>query len=251
MNNLANILDTELAKTQQAGAMSFDNSLLGKFKGASGFADKLQTGLGAFAGITNGVTSIASNAMSAAEIQETPEFDAQVEALNALGTTDFTDYNQLIGGYSSMKPVQNQTFDSVRGMTGWEKAGNIGSSALSGFTSGVQVGGIWGGLAGAVLGAGASLFGILSGDDKARWKVREDNLNAQIAEDNALTNLHAETEEVRNRKTRQMYANRRAFGGQIKQMNAREYASKVLGNGDVYFPTREYCKGGLKVRIKV
>ena len=215
MNELSNRLNGLLDATQQSG--KFENSLLGQFKSSTGFADKLQSGLGAFTGITNGLTSIGANALNASQLQETPEFDARVEALNSLGTADFTDYNQLLGGYSAYKPAPVQNYEAVRGMSGWEKAGSIGSGALSGFTSGMQVGGIWGGLAGAVLGAGASLFGVLSGDDKARWKVREDNLNAQIAGGNALTNLQAETEEVRDREMRRMYSNRKASGGHCSQ----------------------------------
>lgn len=201
-------------------------------------------------GIT-GATQILSNGMNAARINDTPNFDFQLDAYNTIGGADYGSNTQIMNGYQNLGYVPQQNYNKVRGMTEEQKLLNTGSGMLSGISTGASIGGLPGAVIGGFAGFIGSKIGQARGDTLAGIKTRTDNLNSQIARNNALMNLQVETEETRDYDFRNAYANRRKTGGQIerKQMNINDFANKVLGTKTAPRVVRTKCKGGVMIKI--
>lgn len=254
-------LEDTINKTQEAGeeeqqkklSWNFtapDGTFLRQFQDATTSGDKWNAAIGAGIAGINGLTSIASNAMNAARIRETPEFDAQLNAIDTIGNADYGSYTQLLNGYQNLGYVPQQNYNTVRGMTNGQKWANAGSSILTGASTGMGIAGPFGALAGGVIGGIGSLIGIKQGDMNARLKTQTDNMNAQIAQNNANLNLATNLARIRDNNFRNKYANHDAYGGKIerKQVDIKDFANRVM-NKPVSRIVRTKCKGGVMIKI--
>lgn len=198
-------------------------------------------------GVLNGLAGIAGIASNAARINDTPWFDNQLAGLQRAGTYGYTDYGQVINEMNNLSHVNKQNYDDVRGMTKGQKWGSVGTGLATGASAGAAFG-PWGALVGGVIGAAGAGLGVLKGNKAAEVKVASDNMDLSMANRNAMKNYSAALDGISEKNHIQGMVHPVAYGGPIKrQMDMNEYKTKVLGNR----PVKQYCKGGLKVRLKV
>lgn len=213
-------------------------------------ANGISNGIGAL----NGLVGIAGIANRASQIQrDDPRFSQALGMMRGAGTYGYSDYGQVLSEMDNMRQYGIRRNESdVRGMTEGQKWGNVGQGALAGASAGSAFG-LVGTAIGGLLGAAGAGLGVLNGDTGARVQTDADNYNMQHAEQLAQLNYDAALENIANRNHVQKAVHAVANGGKIKrQLTAKEYASRVLGQKSTFFrPTRQYCNGGVKVRIKV
>lgn len=237
-----------------AGTEGYQNLL----SGAKGMKGSAIAG-GVLSGLTAGA-QILNNAMQAGQISDTTQQQNQINDLSRVGTYGYNNFDEIARDYASTNfAVPDINYDDIRGMSTGEKIGNVGTSALSGAAAGMQIGGPWGAAIGGVIGAGASLFGILSGDKKARTEEAFLNAQADMAASMANDNLTAANERILNRNNRQGVIHAVAKGGKIerKSPTIQEYANMVLSKprrremncGGRIIRTRG--EGGVTYRIRV
>lgn len=213
---------------------------------------------GAIAGLTAGA-QILNNATQAAQLEDTTQFENQLTDLSRVGSYGYNNFDEIARDYSRTNFNPSISYDDIRGMSTGEKIGNVGSSALSGAAAGMQIGGPWGAAIGGVIGAGAGLAGILTGDRAASVKETFLNNQADIAAGMAQDNLNAAHERILNRNDRRGVVHAVAKGGQIerKSESIKAYADRVLSKPRVNNSkcggriTRSYCDGGVKYRVRV
>ena len=203
-----------------------------------------------------GLTSIFSNAQQAAQIQDTTALQNRLDDIAAYGNQNYYDYNQLANDYAQAPFAQRVSAESIRGMDLGQQIGSVGTSALSGAATGLQIGGPWGALAGAVIGGGIGLGGVLSGNYRAGLQADYLNNKAMTANEISLANRGAAHERIGDNVHRQNAVNAVANGGPIKRQSIQEFANKVLKknrypNAPARSIIRSYGEGGLTVRIKV
>lgn len=212
---------------------------------------------GVIAGL-NGLASIGGSAVQASQINDTSGFSNQIDDLSRVGTFGYNNYDEIARDYQRTNFDQSIDYDDIRGMSLGQKIGNVGTNALSGAATGMQIAGPWGAAAGAVIGAGASLAGILSGDQKARTEEGFLNAKADMASDMALNNLNAAHERLADISDRKGVMNSVAKGGQIdrRQMTLKQFMDSKTRKPSVRSErsfgniTRSYCNGGVKFRIR-
>lgn len=212
---------------------------------------------GVIAGL-NGLASIGGSAIQASQINDTSGFSNQIDDLGRVGTFGYNNYDEIARDYQRTDFDQSIDYDDIRGMSLGQKIGNVGTNALSGAATGMQIAGPWGALAGGVVGAGASLAGILSGDKKARTEEGFLNAKADMASDMALNNLNAAHERLADINDRKGVVNAVAKGGQIdrRQMTLKQFMDSKTRKPAVRSErsfgniTRSYCNGGVKFRIR-
>ena len=219
---------------------------------------KAQKGQAVASGIAtglSGLSSIAGTALQSAQINDTSDTSARINDLGNVGLYGYSSYDQLQRDYNDTNFNTPISYRDIRGMSGMEKAGAIGSSTLSGAMTGLQIGGPWGALAGAVIGAGAGVGGVLAGDTKARVQTDFLSNQAQIAANDAMANMGVAADYLGDRGARWRQAHMVAEGGKIHKQSLQQFADRVLGKGNpVGAPqtrlVKTYCKGGVKISIK-
>lgn len=248
---LRDIQDKGLVSSKDQGQV---NSLMAGAKGMKGQA----IAGGAIAGLTAG-TQILGNAFQAGQIADTSQQQNEINDLSRVGTYGYNNFDEIARDYASTNFAgPDINYDDIRGMSTGEKIGNIGSSALSGAAAGMQIGGPWGAAIGGVIGAGASLAGVLSGNKKARTEEAFLNAKADMAASMANENLTAANERLLDRNNRKGAVNSVAKGGCIerKSPTIQEYANRVLAKprrremncgGRI---TRMRREGGVTYRIR-
>ena len=208
-------------------------------------------GITAGLGVLNGVNSILGTSMRAAQINENPEFNVQLNDLQNYATRDYDNYEQLSEDMSHMNAGFQQDYGKVRGMTNGQRWGTVGSSALAGAAAGSQFGWI-GSLVGGAIGAGAGFLGVKTGDNRAGIQTRYDNTQVGLARNNALATAASEHENIADFNHRNLARNVVRNGGQIekKQETVQQFANRVLGKKNSILPQRTLCKGGVMVKIR-
>jgi len=210
-------------------------------------------GITAGLGVLNGVNGILGTSMRAAQINENPEFNVQLNDLRDYATRDYDNYEQLSEDMSRMNTGFQQDYGKVRGMTNGQRWGAVGSSALAGAAAGSQFGWI-GSLVGGAIGAGAGILGVKTGDNRAGIQTRYDNAQVGLARNNALATAASEHENIADFNHRGLASHVVRNGGQIntqtRQENIQQFANRVLGKKS-NLPTRTYCKGGVMVKVKM
>lgn len=247
----------KLDQLQNAGELNEDTNQYGRYKasmrGQQGQAivGGVITGLGAAAGIANTSVDLAS-------IADTQQYQNQIDDLGRIGNLNYNSYDQLLMDYNRLSDNQpNFSYEDIRGKTDWEKAGGVLSAGLTGASAGMTIGGPLGAAIGGLAGLGAGAIGWIQGDNQAKARQALLNTNAQIANDTAQMNLQAAGERLNNNQHRYQMQNVVAKGGPIRrQETIREFAARALRKpraiGGEPSPkiTRQYCNGGVKIRIK-
>lgn len=216
---------------------------------------KAQKGNAAMSGIAtglSGLSDIAGNVMRLTQIKDTSAQQNQINDLSRVGLFGYSSYDQLQRDYNDTNFNVPISYKDIRGMSGGEKAGAIGSSTLSGAMTGLQIGGPWGALIGGVIGAGAGIGGVIAGDRKAQAQKDFLENQATIASDTALANMGAASDYLGEKGARWREAHMVAKGGPIRRQSLQEFADRVLGTKTERQPIikKTYCKGGLKISIK-
>lgn len=203
----------------------------------------------------SGLGTVLSGAQQASQIRDTSAIENQYKDLAEFGNYNYYDYNQLANDYANMQYMPDVNEDDIRGMSLGQKIGSVGTSALSGAMTGLQVGGPWGALAGLIIGGGIGAGGVLSGDYKANMQSRYLNGLAYDSAEISDTNKGAAHERIGANTHRQNAINAVAKGGPIRRQTINEFAERVTSRNR--YPSarkdviRSYGEGGLKVRIKV
>ena len=208
--------------------------------------------------ILNGITGIVNNTMQLSDIADTDYQQSQINQMGNIGRFNVNSYDQLNNQYGLIDSYQpDLSYDTIRGGSQQERFGNLLTSVGQGAAAGAQVGGIWGGIAGGAIGLGAGVAGWLTGDRKAEDEQKRLRLESYIASDNALQNLQARAENLADYNFRNQVPRVQAEGGRIerKQTSLKEFADSVTNRSKTNPAhtagiVREYCNGGVKIRIK-
>ena len=218
-------------------------------------------GWGAALGILGGGMDLVNGAIRSAQIEDLTQYEDELSRMQQLGTQDYGNYGQVMQGYDQlMHTGYDVTADDIRGMNTGQKIGSIGTSTISGAMTGLQVSGgnPYAALAGAVVGLGSGVGGVVAGDQKAAREA----MRLRYAQEDALMastmNLNNAMEGLQDYNFRQGVAHRVAEGGPIerRQQSLKEFAANALRkphapedyerNGIV----RKKCDGGIMIRLK-
>ena len=179
--------------------------------------------LGKAGGVLGGVTGMIQTAVDAAKIKDTSEEQSYIDTLNNQ-PVNFDSYNSLEQLWNSTSFANTKyTAEEIRGMNGWQKAGSVLSAAGQGALTGLQAGGPWGALAGAVVGTGAGIAGVLTGDAKARRESSRLNTEGMVANNNFINKFENNTKNIAMNNKNEALLNIAAEGG--------------------YVPTRDFTNG--------
>ena len=118
----------------------------------------------------------------------------------------FNNTNWLNSNYEG-KDLKNAT-------TG-QQIGNTISSALQGASTGATIGGPWGALAGGIIGAGASIGGIVAGNKKAKNLAAELNTQSILGNTNVINKFNNATLSTLDNMYEDLYGNIAAYGGNL------------------------------------
>lgn len=239
-------IGTDISQEQFDAAKSGINSSKG-----SAVAGGIMAGLG-------GVTDILNNTFNMAQIADTSAMENQIAEVGQIGNQQYSSFDQLNSDYDRLA-ASPMSFDykDIRGKTDGELVGGVLSSTMSGAAAGLTVGGPWGALAGAVVGLGSGIGGVLVGNNEARMKKDQMELDARSASDTARQNLSLANENLMDYNFRSGVSRRAELGGRIKRSNRefQTFANKVMRHTRTNDTTRSVLKvrhgeGGTIVRIK-
>lgn len=230
------------------------NNFANQFKAEKGNA--LANGI--ITGIT-GATSIASNAISNAQINDTSFYENQIADRRNFGNYNYGSYDQLANDVANRPDMAQASYEDIRGMNFGQKAGAMASSTLAGAATGMQIGGPWGALAGGALGFIGSGLGIVAGNKRA--EARQNYLASSAAQANAISNanIQASHERIADMENRYKMARVAARGGSIqrKRESVQEFASRVMSDerisGERVRPShmvRSTVDGGVRIKIR-
>lgn len=219
---------------------------------------KASAAMGGGMAALQGATQIMGNVMNMAQITDTTEQENQIKGVSELGNTDYDSFEQLSADYDKLA-ASPMRFDyrTIRGKRNEELVGSVADSALSGAAAGLAVGGPWGALAGGVVGLGAGLAGVFTGNRAAQDKKEALELEADVASRQAQRNLSLANDNMMEYNFRSGVSRRAEFGGKIKrQRSIEDFAARALRkprfSEDAVTPliSARHGEGGTVVRIK-
>lgn len=244
----------------QSAYYSYGNNEIegGNSEGDSGFQFGGGDGISSALAVMNGLTNIAGTTFGMMQTADTSQQRNAIRDISNIGTSQYGNYGQMLTDYDRLSYTPSLRYEDIRGRSRGELAGDVFSNTLTGATTGLQVGGPWGALAGGIIGLGAGVGGVLAGNYNARQELRDLEANRYIASDRALQNLNAQLENYSDYNHRRNVAHRADMGGKIerKAPTLQQFADSVVKRQKAHDSTRssgimrQYCKGGLKVRIK-
>ena len=207
-----------------------------------------------------GLTGIASTAAGLSENADIRDRIGQYAAAGNIGRRDYTDFSQIANDVNSIEaslPMAS-TAQQIYGKTNADKVLGVGSTTLQGITSGAAVGGLPGAIAGVVIGLGAGLFGMGQGEANAQLKADYEKNYRANAIRSAYNNVRNSHEKLLDSSYNAAYGHIAKRGGRIERRmpTAKEFAGRILSSqasNDVSHSaniSRQYCKGGLRIRIK-
>lgn len=222
-------------------------------------AQQGQAGAGGIITGLTGATTLLSNAYKDSQIRDTSMQEGQIADLARAGAYNYNNYDQLANDYAQTNFNPQFSYQDIRGMTEGEQIGSVGTSALSGAMTGLQIGGPWGALAGLAVGGLTGLGGVFYGNRDAKNKYQSLNIDAGFAADAAQQNFAAAHERIGDNIHRQNAVNAVKNGGPIsRQQSIKEYADRVLGKGGPMQRERKPSNvqrimknGGCVYRVKV
>lgn len=216
-------------------------------------------GMDQFTQIIDTGAQLANNAMGLAQIDNTTNYQTQIDQLRGIGNQSYNDFDAIEQDYqqvSNLMPDIN--YGSVRGISELGEFGTILDSGLEGASAGFTIGGPWGAAAGAIIGAGTGLIGALAGDSKASLETRRLRNEADEARFRAQQNLALRREELRDTRFSQGFMNAASKGGQLERrtQSIQDFAKRALGTprrkdeASSFRVIRQACDGGVRIKIK-
>lgn len=103
----------------------------------------------------------------------------------------------------------------LKNATTGQQIGNTISSTLQGASTGATIGGPWGALAGGIIGAGASIGGIIVGNKKAKNLAAELNTQSILGNTNVINKFNNATLSTLDNMYEDLYGNVAAYGGNL------------------------------------
>ena len=230
------------------------NNFANQFKAEKGnaVANGILTGL-------TGITGIASNAISSAQINDTSLYENQIADRRNFGNYNYGSYDQLTNDIVNQPQLTQASYEDIRGMNTGQKVGSVASSALTGAATGMQIGGPWGAAIGGAVGLIGGIGGVVAGNKRA--DARQAYLASAAAQANAISNINinAANERIAENEHRYKMARVAARGGSIrrKRETVSEFASRVTGQGHIggerKSPSnmiRTNVDGGVRIKIR-
>ena len=212
----------EIAANDNDWAGRYDDQL--RAQQGQAIAGGLVTGL-------TGATTLLSNAYKDAQIRDTSMQERAIDDLRRAGNINYNNYDQLANDYAQTNFNPGFNYQDIRGMTTGQQVGSVATSALSGAATGLQIGGLWGGLAGLVIGGATGLGGVMSGNAAAHAKQDFLALQSDLAADSAHRNYSAAHERIGDNIHRQNAVNAVRNGGEIRRQSIQQFADRVLNKG--------------------
>lgn len=202
VNKFANgeLLEKMNTSSKNAATKAFSGSNLGGSLGVIG----------------NGVAGVIEAGMTNAQIKDTSAEEAAI-AETANTTFESGSYDNLQEMWdNSLLGRTDFTQKAVRGLNGWQMAGNTAKGMAKGAIAGAQLGGVWGAIGGAAAGLGSGIAGIFAGNAKARRKAAELNAESTLANKQMLNNYAFAADNTYNQNFNKGVLNFAAYGGDLK-----------------------------------
>ena len=165
--------------------------------------------------IGSGITGIADAIMSNSKIDDTSDEEAEISNTSS---TQFGSgsYDNLLSSFSTMDMAKsNYRASDIRGLSTGQMVGNTLKGVGSGAMAGAQIGGPWGAIIGGAAGLLGGLGGIFAGNEKARDKADELNLEAKRANEQYLANFENAASNTHNTMFNNSLLNMAARGGKL------------------------------------
>lgn len=164
-------------------------------------------------GIVGGLTNVISSGASNTETKSTA---AEESLINNVASTQFGEGNldTLLSDFNSNALAEsNYSGTDLRGLTTGQQIGNTLKGIGSGAIAGAKVGGIWGALAGGVIGLGSGIIGSAIGNKRAKDKAVVLNQKAEEANASYLNNYSNSVENTQNTMFNNSLLNIASYGG--------------------------------------
>ena len=170
--------------------------------------DKVSAGL-------SGATSILGTALDAAKIKDTNTEQSIIDDL-ASKETDLGNYDSLEQLFTNTSFANTgYNWKDVRGMNEGQMAGAVLGATAQGAMTGLQVAGPWGALGGAVVGLGAGIGGVLTGNAKAKKEANRLNYAGDMANKTFVRNFENSSRNIAMNSKNEALLNIAAFGGPL------------------------------------
>lgn len=184
--------------------------------------------------IAGGISGVIGTSLQNSKIEDTSDVESQIDS--ALNYKVGAQSNEsLLDEWGNYNPLDYVTYSDIRG-------GNVaqrGLNTLSSIGSGASIGGPIGAIVGGVAGLGSSIAGWLTGNAKARRKVKELNNKIDAANRHVQSSFVNSARSIDEINDMNILSNYSAYGGPI---NMRSFSPmSPFGN--------RYSKGGA-IRIK-
>lgn len=170
-------------------------------------------------GIIGGLTNVISSGVSNTETKSTA---AEESLINNVASTQFGEGNldTLLSDFNSNALAEsNYSGTDLRGLTTGQQIGNTLKGIGSGAIAGAKVGGIWGALAGGVIGLGSGIIGSAIGNKRAKDKAIALNRKAEEANASYLNNYSNSVENTQNTMFNNSLLNVASYGGPLYELS--------------------------------
>ncbi len=188
--------------------------------------------------IAGGISGVIGTSLQNSKIEDTSDVESQIDS--ALNYKVGAQSNEsLLDEWGNYNPLDHVTYSDIRGGNVAQRGLNTLSSIGSGAMGGASIGGPIGAIIGGVAGLGSSIVGWLTGNAKARRKVKKLNNKIDAANRHVQSSFVNSARSIDEINDMNILSNYSAYGGPI---NMRSFSPmSPFGN--------RYSKGGA-IRIK-
>lgn len=188
--------------------------------------------------IAGGISGVIGTSLQNSRIGDTSDVEDQINSATNYKVGAYSN-ESLLDEWGNYNPLDYVTYSDIRGGNVAQRGLNTLSSIGSGAMGGASIGGPIGAIVGGVAGLGSSIAGWLTGNAKARRKVKELNNKIDAANRHVQSSFVNSARSIDEINDMNILSNYSAYGGPI---NMRSFSPmSPFGN--------RYSKGGA-IRIK-
>lgn len=188
--------------------------------------------------IAGGISEVIGTSLQNSRIGDTSDVEDQINSATNYKVGAYSN-ESLLDEWGNYNPLDYVTYSDIRGGNVAQRGLNTLSSIGSGAMGGASIGGPIGAIVGGVVGLGSSIVGWLTGNAKARRKVKELNNKIDAANRHVQSSFVNSARSIDEINDMNILSNYSAYGGPI---NMRSFSPmSPFGN--------RYSKGG-SIRIK-
>lgn len=188
--------------------------------------------------IAGGISGVIGTSLQNSRIGDTSDVEDQINSATNYKVGAYSN-ESLLDEWGNYNPLDYVTYSDIRGGNVAQRGLNTLSSIGSGAMGGASIGGPIGAIVGGVVGLGSSIAGWLTGNAKARRKVKELNNKIDAANRHVQSSFVNSARSIDEINDMNILSNYSAYGGPI---NMRSFSPmSPFGN--------RYSKGGA-IRIK-